>query len=78
LPLKHQLTLELSDGTKHVEHKSACGSGSIDRLLKNLEGNTLALQTLADCDQVENASCKPVEFGDDKSVPFAGIIKRRF
>jgi hypothetical protein len=49
-------------------------SGSIDRLPKNPEGNTLALHTLADCDEVENAPSEPIEFGDDKSVTFAGVV----
>jgi hypothetical protein len=45
---------------------------------QDLQGNAPVLQTLADSDEVENASGKPIELGDDESVAFAGIIKRRF
>src|SRR5262249_59508820 len=57
LPLQHQLSFELGDGPKHVEHQSAGAIGGVDSLLEHLKGDAFLLSPFPNDHEMKYDSC---------------------
>lgn len=74
--LLDQLTLELGDRGKHMQHQAPGCRGRIDGLIDNEEIDLLDRQFLDDGREVEYGPGQSIELGDDEHVALAHEIER--